>query len=225
MKTTKISKRNIMFSTLENATDDVNMAVIFGIKHNFVIDTGIGTDCGRAILQHIGNSKPIIVINTHKDWDHAAGNSVFAGSTIIAHKLAYAAMDEKWDESIERAASNGRYFCGHTTKHLPNMLFDGTIHFPEDGVTIFHSPGHTPCSISVYDSIDKVLHVGDNFGVYEGAAYYWGAKDDVKGFRNMIDIYKQYDFDMCVSGHTAPQNKDVMTMLEAALVRMEADTK
>jgi len=226
METTKISNRNIMFTTKECEEYIVNMGLILGTKHNFIIDTGIGGDCAYAIKKHIGNGpKPIIVINTHHDWDHAAGNWVFEGSTIIAHKLCYNIMDEMWDKMIEWAKQNNKYTSGEVRKCLPNMLFEGSVHFPEDGISIFHTPGHTQDSISVYDSVDKILYTGDNFGIKDGKAVYWGEKGDIAGFKRMIEIYKQYDFEVCVSGHSTPQSSEVIALLEAELAMKISNAK
>ena len=226
METTKITNRNIMFRTLENATSDVYMGIIFGTRHNYVIDTGIGSGCADEMLEYIGgDSKPIIVVNTHHDWDHAAGNKVFEKNTIIAHKLCYELMNKHWDNMIQNAIQRGNYFMGETHKCLPNLLFDSTLYFPEDGISIFHSPGHTVDGISVYDSIDKVLYTGDSFGVVDGEAHYWGDKADIAGFQQMIEIYKQYDFEICVSGHSKPQTKEVISLLEVALAKMDTPAK
>jgi glyoxylase-like metal-dependent hydrolase (beta-lactamase superfamily II) len=145
---------------------------------------------------------------------------VFKKSTIIAHKLCYELMDKHWDDGIQRAVQNERYFVGETHKCLPNLLFDSAMHFPEDDISIFHSPGHTVDSISVYDAVDKVLYTGDNFGVFDGEVYYWGEKEDVTGFERMIQLYKQYNFEICVSGHSKPQTKEVITLLEAAFAKV-----
>ena len=218
----KITNRNTLFSTLEEAGAYVHMGVIQGTKHNFIIDTGIGGDCVKAMLEFIGGDpKPIIVINTHHDWDHAAGNWVLEKNTIIAHKLCRQLMDDSWDIKIERGKEIGRYFKGETHKCLPNLLFEGSMYFPEDGIKIFHSPGHTEDGISVYDEVDKVIYTGDSFGVAEGKAYYWGAKEDIAGFRKLIETYTQYDFKVCLSGHSEPQTWEVIGFLQAALKEME----
>jgi len=222
MKITKLTNRNIMFSTLEEKDAYIHMGVILGTKHNFIIDTGIGGDCARAMLEYIGDDpKPIIIINTHHDWDHAAGNWVFEGNTIIAHKLCWDIINEKWEDMIEWAKQNERYFNGEAHKCLPNLLFEGSMYFPEDHLSIFHTPGHTEDGISVYDAVDKVLYVGDSFGVSDGKAYYWGKQDDIAGFQSMVDIYKQYDFEVCVSGHSDPQGREVLKFLEVALDEMQ----
>ena len=47
---------------------------------------------------------------------------------------------------------------------LPNLVFDGSLYFPEDGVRVFYTPGHTVDCISVFDEVDRVLNAGDNIG-------------------------------------------------------------
>jgi len=222
MKATKITNRNTMFSVLENENSYVHMGVIRGVRHNFIIDIGIGGDCAKAMLEYIGNDKPLIIVNTHHDWDHAAGNWLFDGRTIIGHKLCPALMDANWDNQLQHANLAGGYFCGIARKTVPSLLFDGEICFPEDGISIFHTPGHTADSISVFDAVDKVLFTGDNFGVSDGKAQYWGASDDAAGFRRLIETYKQLDFETCISGHSAPQTRQVIAMLEAALADMSS---
>ena len=75
MKMTEITNRTTLFTIPECKDGVVNIAVISGKKHNFIIDTGIGEECAQRMLDYISeDSKPIVVINTHGDWDHMAGN-------------------------------------------------------------------------------------------------------------------------------------------------------
>jgi len=92
-----------------------------------------------------------------------------------------------------------KFMDGDTRKCLPNITFEGRMHFPEDGITIFHSPFHTPDCISIYDAADKVLYTGDNFGIIEGKAVLWG--NDITACAKMIETYKAFDFDVCVPAH------------------------
>jgi len=220
MKITKITNRTTMFAVPENDTYDVNMAIIFGTKHNFIIDTGTGSGCAEAMLEYIGNDpKPIVVINTHGDWDHTASNWLFGESTIISHALGRERIEKEWDAQIKWAKENNGCFEGEARKCLPNMVFEGNLHFPEDGISLFHTPGHTSCCITIYDNVDKILHTGDNFGVVEGKGVYWG--EDLADFQRLIETYKQYDFEICISGHSEPQTKEVIALLEVALVEAQ----
>jgi len=88
MKITKITNHHTTFSTPENESYDVIMGVIKGKKHNFIIDTGMGSGSAHTMLEYIGDdSKPLIVINTHHHTDHIMGNWVFEKHPIIAHAL------------------------------------------------------------------------------------------------------------------------------------------
>ena len=226
MKTNKISNRNTVFTTFENSKGGiVSMGLIQGKRHNFIIDTGIGGGSAHAMLEYIGDDKkPIIVINTHAHWDHIYGNWVFADSMIIGHKLCREIMDKNWDADLKMVTEDSdRYTDGEIHKCLPNMVFEGALHFPEDGITLFHSPGHTADHISVYDAVDKVLYIGDNFGVFDGVAYYWG--EDLSDFERLIKSYRQCDFDICVPTHSEPQAKEVLVMLEAALKKAREEQK
>ena len=215
MKLTKITDRTIMLTVPESADSAVNLALIMGVKHNFIIDTGVGSNSVAPLLEHIGDDKkPIIVINTHGDWDHVYGNCVFENGIIVGHKLCRERMDKEWEEKLQWVKENGRIIDGEVRKCLPNVVFDGTLHFPEDGISIFHTPFHTVDDINVYDAVDKILHIGDNFGFAEGKAYPWGKCENA--FRRLIDAYKKYDFDICLSGHCEPQTQDVIAMMEAS---------
>jgi len=62
------------------------------------------------------------------------------------------------------------------------------------------------------------LYTGDNFGISNGGARYWGIEDDISGFQRMIETYKQYDFEICISGHSEPQTKEIIALLDSVLL-------
>ncbi|MCL2353757.1 MAG: MBL fold metallo-hydrolase [Defluviitaleaceae bacterium] len=153
-------------------------------------------------------------MNTHADWDHFYGNCAFENNIIISHKLCRERMSEecsKWSKWIE---DNNCTTDGETRQCLPNITFEGSMHFPEDGITLFHTPFHTKDDISIYDAVDKILHIGDTFGFKDGVAYPWGKELDA--YKQIIKTYKQYDFDTILSGHSLPQGREAMAMMEAA---------
>jgi len=215
MKPTKITNRNIMFSQPMNADYDLNIGLILGEKNNYIIDTGIGSGSIVPILNYIGDdAKPIVVVNTHCHWDHIFGNWVFENSTIISHKLCREMIDAvNWSEAMQQLS--GR-IDGKVRKCLPNMTFEGSLYFPEDNIRIFHTPGHSADCISVYDAADKVLYAGDNIGDVDDEIIPW-IDTDMETFAQVIETYKQYDFDVCICGHKKPQTKAVLARMESAL--------
>jgi len=193
---------------------DLNLGLVLGLKHNFIIDTGLGSGSVAPILERIGNDgKPIIVINTHSHWDHVWGNWVFEDSLIISHTRCRELEDKSWDEVIRE---NAQYIDGKANKCLPNMIFDECLYLPEDGIRVFYTPGHSIDCISVYDEVDKVLYAGDNIGDTEDGIVPW-IDTDQETFQSLIETYKEYDFEFCISGHNKPQKKAVLARMESNL--------
>ena len=214
MKPVKITDRNIMFTEPMGRYHDLNLGLILGVKSNYIIDTGLGSGSVAPILEYIGSdTKPVIVINTHCHWDHVWGNWVFDKNLIISHTLCRELEDELWDDVIREYSG---YIDGEIHKCIPNMVFEGYLRFPDDGIGIFHTPGHSADCISVFDTIDRVLYAGDNIGDTEEDIVPW-IDTDIETFRNLIEFYKKYDFDYCISGHNKPQKKAVLSRMEYAL--------
>lgn len=161
----QISNRGYLFTfdgTTSNFAIETSVYVIIGDTKVFVIDTHCGSNSMDIVKEFIAKNctnHKIIVINTHYDWDHVFGNIAFSDSIIISHKETHNILNQHW-EKMELANKDS---CdGDTTKCLPNQVFEGEFIFKDEGVRLFHSPGHTHDSISVYDNKDKVLFVADN---------------------------------------------------------------
>jgi glyoxylase-like metal-dependent hydrolase (beta-lactamase superfamily II) len=197
---------------------DLNLGLILGERHNFVIDTGFGSLSVAPILEYINGvetarGKPTVVVNTHSHWDHVWGNCAFENSLIIAHPLWFKFAKKNWDDDMVKFSS---YVAGDAHKTPPNMTFDGVIRFPEDGVHIFHSPGHTADCISVFHEPDKILYAGDNIGDTENEPVPY-IETDVPTFERMLEIYKKYPFETCICGHNKPQGADILARMSASL--------
>jgi len=213
MKPVKISERNIMFTEPMGKEYDLNIGLILGSKHNFIIDTGLGSGSVKPVIDYIDNKKPIIVVNTHCHYDHIWGNFIFKDSIIIGHPLCRELQDKHWDGVVKDFADQ---IDGEVHKCLVNTTFEGRLNFPEDNITIFTSIGHSGDDISVFDAVDKVLYAGDNIGDTEDDIIPW-ISTDLETFQKLLELYKKYDFHYCISGHNKPQTKDVITRMEAAL--------
>ena len=141
---------------------DLNMGLILGAKRNYIIDTGLGSGSVAPILEYIAqDNKTIVVVNTHSCFDHVWGNWLFEDSLIIAHTACRDSQEEDWDYCMQ---NYGGLASGEVRKCLPNLVFEKRLHFSDDGIEFFHTPGHTAGCISIFDTVDKVLYAGDNIG-------------------------------------------------------------
>lgn len=131
-------------------------------RHDFLIDTFCGPDAMASLVkarESRGSGKPLIVVNTHYHWDHVWGNSTFGSSVIAAHRLCAQHLKDSWEEQI---LENGTYYMGERVMCLPGLLFDDELNFPEDGIILKYTPGHTDDCISVFDEREGMLFAGDN---------------------------------------------------------------
>lgn len=205
MKIEKIKNRNILFKF--PVTDwDLNIHLIMGNKHNYLIDTGLGSLSVAPILEYIkGDRKPLIVINTHHHWDHIWGNHVFGDCPIISHTLCRQIILEQWEETLSK---NKRFCFGEVELCLPNLLFDDALYFPDDKIKVFYTPGHTVDSISILDEEEKVLDVGDNIGDNLDEIVP-NVDTEKQVYIDTILKYQAIDFDTCVSGHNEVLEKEI----------------
>jgi len=206
----KIKNRSLLF-THENMPEwELHLHLILGNKHNFLIDTGLGSLSVEPVQEVLkASQKPLIVINSHYHWDHVWGNGAFKASTIISHRLCRESLEQKWENMLEE---NGHYAFGTIEKELPNLTFDTELYFPEDKIRIFYTPGHSSDSISVLDEEEKILNVGDNIGdtVDEIVP---GIECERSIYLNTLNIYKNIDFDTCISGHNRVMGKEVLELI------------
>lgn len=222
MKPVDITKRNFMFPITLAAFPDylpTNIGLILGEKRNYLIDTALGKNSVVPVINFIGKTeKPLVVINTHAHIDHVWGNHVFKDNLIISHSICRNELDKTWDKDFREK----KHFAdGEVSKCLPNVTFEDSLHFADDGIFLFHSPGHTAGCISVYDEIEKVMYVGDAIGDEgeDDTDIIPVIKTTPDIMQKTIDKWKEFDFDLCVIGHNKPHKKSVLTAMEAVLLK------
>ncbi|MBU3182062.1 MBL fold metallo-hydrolase [Clostridium psychrophilum] len=187
---------------------------VFFIEHEskiFIIDTFCGSESMEPILNRVNNNcgnKKVVVINTHFHWDHVWGNCSFREKNIISHEMCRDLLDELWEVQINK---NKRYITGIAEKCLPNITFKEKIMFHNEGIELFHSPGHTADSISIFDHNEKILYVGDN--LEKPIIYVENA--DISTYINTLRNYLNYNPQKIVAGHTLDLTKqDIFQTIE-----------
>ncbi|MEH7840608.1 MBL fold metallo-hydrolase [Rhizobium laguerreae] len=138
------------------AGDEVDAVFVRTERFNVLIDT-LGTPelCLTALdlLGEQTNARPLIVINSHMDWDHFWGNAAIAGrAPIIAHA---ATLDRLHDPSARevlrhKASQDSRF--RNVDLIGPDITFSGSMTLNGGDLTLelIHTPGHTPDHIAVW---------------------------------------------------------------------------
>lgn len=215
MKIQMLTKRNILF-TFQYPDWDLNLHLILGEIHDFLIDTGIGAENIVPILDYrknLGRKNKLIVINTHYHFDHIWGNYFFKEHTIIAHQQCPKKIEEDWQKAVETYRV---FYSDEVEKVLPNLLIRDEIYFEHDRVRIFAAAGHSCDGISVLDEADKVLNVGDNIGDTPEQLLP-ELECSPEEYFDALQKYRRSDFDILISGHNIPLRKSILDKVEQEL--------
>jgi len=163
MKIQQIGSRGTLFIFEQNDSPvpySTSIYLINANKHIFLCDTHLGPVSMEPVKKYINDmeSKPVIIFNSHSDYDHIWGNCAFEKELILAHETCRKLILEQ-GESVLKNLSH--YRNGEVVLKLPVLTFDSKIVFEEDDVEFFYTPGHTIDSASCFDKKDKVIFSGD----------------------------------------------------------------
>ena len=214
MKIQKIGERNLVVAFLEPFYTTTHL--IFGDNRVYVCDTFLGPEPMKEIAKIIKENghedKPIVVFNSHADWDHIWGNCYFKDSIILGHRLCKERIEKEGKDELNKHFEEQR---GNVIMTPPTTIFDSTYFFEDDSIEFFHSPGHTIDSSSCYDHIDRILFVGDNI---ESDLPYVNSLD----FDTYISTLKGYhdlDWTHLVPGHDPVQTDDTLVQSNLEYLR------
>jgi len=191
-----------------------------------LIDAGMQAD-GKRILEFITlkmNRKPSevkTIVVTHYHVDHTRGLAAVKAAT--GAKVAVHEADADFVSGKKRYPSPGGAMG--FVFHAMSPVFRITPVEPDlrlnEGDTVgklavFHTPGHTPGSISLYDRQDRVLFVGDTArftkGKLEGPPPRFTQQMDQA--KTSIERLSSLDFEVMLSGHGEPlQSPDAPKMM------------
>ncbi len=199
MKAQRIGSRGLIFSFKDPFL--TNVYVILGTERVYVLDTFLGSESMEIVKQTLEEegygSRPVVVFNSHGDYDHYWGNAAFDTALIIGHEEC---RDRIIAESETALIENQEHKKGEVIIKTPSGVFSDRLSFPDDRLTFFHTPGHTTDSTTCFDEVDKVLFVGDN--VETPLPYVYNT--DVSQFCTTLRSYLEIDWDVMIASHAPP---------------------
>lgn len=137
-----------------------NIYVLEAGRNLLICDTYLGPEALRpALTEILRDRENVVVVNTHADWDHVWGNCFFETAKIIGHRLCRERLLTGGEADL---AAHARWKRGDIRLLPPTLTFEDRLELAEFDAELFHSPGHTPDSITLYDRRDRVLVAGDN---------------------------------------------------------------
>lgn len=215
MKVHSISKRHVLFE-YRYPQWNLNLHLILGEKYDFLIDSGMGRSTVEPILafrQQHHCSNPMMIINTHYHFDHIWGNYLFKDSLIVAHSSCVPLIQQNWESDIKQYHA---FWDEEIEQCLPNLLFEKELYFAQEGIRIFHTPGHSMDGISVFDELEGVLNVGDNIGdTMQAIVPELECESSV--YLQSLDKYENLPFQYLISGHNRLCDRSVINLIRARI--------
>lgn len=143
--------------------------LILGTQRALLFDSGSATRDMRPIVASL-TQLPVTVLASHLHLDHLAGIGAFSSIAMID-------LPETREDVVAGVFTPRRYEYLGMFDHLrpPSVRVtewiapDGVIDLGGRQLTVLHTPGHTPTSISLFDTARRQLFAGDY--VYPGELY------------------------------------------------------
>lgn len=153
----------------------VDSFAVLTSQYTVLVDTLVNPESVTEVLRlltvdHPERRQPLLVVNTHGDWDHVWGNCVFDGAhpthpaIIIGSRLAAEAMTSprSLDLLLDYQKAHPREYA-RVEWVPPNIAVDGgaRIDGGDLSLELIPSPGHTPDHLVVWIPEIKLLLAGD----------------------------------------------------------------
>lgn len=195
---------------------NANSYLVTAEKETMLIDTGLPGNAER-ILRFIekaglkpGDIKTIIITHHHPDHTGSLRNLKKAtGAKVAVHREDADYVSGKKKQVIQ--AKNLRTFLFKLLRRFSGSKpVDPDILLKEgdriDGLTVIHTPGHTPGSIALYDQERRIIFVGDalryvNGKISDSPELFSSDSNEAK---HSIAKIANLDYDILLSGHGQP---------------------
>ncbi|MCG8481797.1 MAG: MBL fold metallo-hydrolase, partial [Clostridia bacterium] len=154
--------------------EEVISYLIVGQEKSLLLDTGMGVDNIRNIVDDLATNK-IVVINSHVHFDHVGNNHLFDEALVFDDaesiknlKNGYTADDLKRFAEKSMFTKNppaGFDFNNYCIRpcHIKPVQNGDIIDLGDRKIEVIHTPGHSKDSIMLLDKENRILFTGDSF--------------------------------------------------------------
>jgi glyoxylase-like metal-dependent hydrolase (beta-lactamase superfamily II) len=168
--------------------------LIVGDNRAMLFDTGMGISDIRKVTAEL-TRLPIVVLNSHTHDDHVGNNWQF--EIIYGMDTGFTRKNARGSREDAQAEVTPDQICGHLPEtfdpktyatrpwKITSFAHDGDrIDLGGRSLKIIATPGHTPDSISLFDSANGLLFTGDTY--YPGTIWLYRPETDLAAYGTSI---------------------------------------
>ena len=189
--------------------EETHCYLLLGRERALLIDTGLGVANIKEVVNKITNL-PIMVVTTHKHWDHIGGHALFDSFAVFESEKEWIQngfplpldvvksnlMDETCDFPREISLEKYKVFQGVPQQ----VLYDNDeIDLGGRKVRVIHTPGHSPGHCCFYEEKRMYLYSGDL--IYKGCLDIFYPSTDPVLFMQSIDKVSKFKVEKIMPGH------------------------
>lgn len=148
----------------------VRFFLLMGTERALLVDSGRNVCNARDIAATL-TKLPISLLNTHADGDHVASNGQF-------------------ESFYMHPAEEPNYRRGNRSGTILPVLEGDILDLGERRLEVIHLPGHTPGSIALLDTDNRVLISGDP--IQDGRIFMFGPFRNMQTYINSLDHLRDW---------------------------------
>jgi glyoxylase-like metal-dependent hydrolase (beta-lactamase superfamily II) len=222
-----------------------NVWHVRGRERDLVVDTSVGVSSVAHELAELVD-RPVVCVATHIHYDHVGCLHEFDDRCM--HPIAARQIDPyrvpmplRWS-AFEPAAVDAAREAGYAIDAdemldaLPRADFDlDAFHTQSVGATreidegdvidlgdrhfeVLHLPGHTPCSIGLWEPATRTLFAGD--AIYDGPLIDFLPESDIDDYTRTMKRLRQHPAETVHAGHDPSFGRDrLVELIDAYLAR------
>src|SRR5579872_991603 len=143
---------------------DVRAMLACGDNYSLLLDTLLrpaDLDTVRPLVE--SRNRPLLIVNSHADWDHWWGNAAFPDAPVIAHRLTRERQLREGRRSLAAQRRKDPETFADVVLRPATIAFDGRLELELGGlrVELLPVPGHTADCIVALLPDRRLLFAGD----------------------------------------------------------------
>ena len=146
------------------ASVDIRALLVFGQDFTLLMDALTRPADLDGVREEVARrGKPLLITNSHADWDHWWGNNAFPDAPVIAHRITTQRQQREGARELAKHQKESPVHFAGVVLRSATVIFDETLTLDLGGLHVELSllPGHVPDETVAYIPERRLLFAAD----------------------------------------------------------------